>query len=68
LPPIGGSILGILLAADSGGRFVAVKLLHRLADGTPTALVVVHRLRQHCETVLVVAHHDGETLTALLVA
>jgi len=41
-------VVGILLAAGSGSRFGANKLLHPLTDGIPMAVVAARRLRFVC--------------------
>jgi molybdenum cofactor cytidylyltransferase len=63
-----GEIVGILLAAGSGSRFGADKLLHPLADGTPMAVAAGRRLRDCCERTLAVLRPGTDRLAELLAA
>ncbi|HWR77288.1 MAG TPA: nucleotidyltransferase family protein [Thiobacillus sp.] len=53
-------IVGILLAAGSGTRFGAHKLLHPLPDGTPMAVAALRNLAQGVDEVIVVVR-PGDT-------
>jgi molybdenum cofactor cytidylyltransferase len=53
-------IVGILLAAGSGTRFGAHKLLHPLPDGTPMAVAALRNLAQGVDEVIAVVR-PGDT-------
>jgi molybdenum cofactor cytidylyltransferase len=59
-------ITGILLAAGSGSRFGADKLLHPLADGTPIGVVSLRALKSALSTVIAVIRTGDGRLRALL--
>lgn len=59
-------IVGILLAAGSSRRFGSAKLLHRLPDGIPMAVIAARRLRQSCDRTLAVVQPGSDSLTELL--
>lgn len=61
-------LAGILLAAGTGRRFGADKLLHRLPDGTPIAVACAASLRRACERVVAVLRPGHDELAALLAA
>lgn len=61
-----GDIVGILLAAGAGHRFGSDKLMHRLADGQPMALVAATKLRPACDRVVVVLRSEDHPLARLL--
>jgi molybdenum cofactor cytidylyltransferase len=63
-----GEIVGILLAAGSGSRFGADKLLYPLADGTPMAVAAGRRLRGCCERTIAVLRPGTDRLAELLAA
>jgi molybdenum cofactor cytidylyltransferase len=59
-------ITGILLAAGSGTRFGADKLLHPLADGTPIGVVSLRALKSALPNVIAVIRTGDDRLRALL--
>ena len=59
-------IVGILLAAGSGTRFGAHKLLHPLPDGTPMAVAALRNLAQGVDEVIVVVRPGDTELMQLL--
>ena len=59
-------IVGILLAAGSSRRFGSAKLLHRLPDGIPMAVVAARRLRQSCDRTIAVVQPGSNSLEELL--
>lgn len=59
-------IVGILLAAGSGTRFGAHKLLHPLPDGTPIAVAALRNLAQGVDEVIVVVRPGDTELMQLL--
>ena len=61
-----GDIVGILLAAGAAHRFGSDKLMHRLADGQPMALVAATKLRPACDRVVVVLRSEDHPLARLL--
>ena len=64
--PVAGEIVGLLLAAGSGSRFGADKLLHPLADGTPMAVTAGRRLRDCCDHTVAVVRPGSDRLAELL--
>jgi len=58
-------ITGILLAAGSGTRFGADKLLHPLADGTPIGLASLRALKSALPNVIAVIRTGDARLRAL---
>lgn len=61
-------IQGLLLAAGTGRRFGANKLLHPLADGTPVALAAARHLAEALGEILVVVRPEDAELSHLLQA
>jgi molybdenum cofactor cytidylyltransferase len=59
-------ITGILLAAGSGSRFGADKLLHPLADGTPIGVASLRILKSAMPNVIAVVRSGDGRLRALL--
>lgn len=59
-------IVGILLAAGSGTRFGAHKLLHPLPDGTPMAVAALRNLAQGVDEVIAVVRPGDTELMQLL--
>jgi molybdenum cofactor cytidylyltransferase len=59
-------IVGILLAAGSGTRFGAHKLLHPLPDGTPMAVAALRNLAQGVDAVIAVVRPGDTGLVKLL--
>ena len=59
-------ITGILLAAGSGSRFGADKLLHPLADGTPIAVASLRTLKSALPKVIAVIRSGNGGLRTLL--
>jgi molybdenum cofactor cytidylyltransferase len=59
-------IVGILLAAGSGTRFGAHKLLHPLPDGTPMAVAALRNLARGVDEVIVVVRSGDTELMKLL--
>lgn len=59
-------IVGILLAAGSGSRFGAHKLLHPLPDGTPMAVAALHNLAPGVDQVIAVVRPGDTNLIQLL--
>jgi molybdenum cofactor cytidylyltransferase len=59
-------ITGILLAAGSGSRFGADKLLHPLADGTPIGVASLRILKNAVPNVIAVIRTGDGRLRALL--
>ncbi|MFL6581258.1 MAG: NTP transferase domain-containing protein [Burkholderiales bacterium] len=59
-------ITGILLAAGSGSRFGADKLLHPLGDGTPIGLASLRALKRALPNVIAVIRTGDDRLRACL--
>lgn len=63
-----GEIVGVLLAAGQGRRFGSDKLMHRLADGRPMAVIAASRLLPACDRVIAVCHPGNHDLARHLAA
>ncbi len=60
------NIVGVLLAAGSGGRFGSDKLLHRLPDGRALGIAAAQHLRAAVDMCYAVVAANDTTLTAQL--
>lgn len=63
---MGGEVVGVLLAAGRASRFGSDKLMHRLADGRPMAVVAASRLLPACDRVIAVCRPENDELARQL--